>query len=248
MALTRHLNVCVLREALWYHFFDVDGYFSSHDSRNTEVTTHGRHQSHQMTLGFQPPLSQLAPASQTTIQVNQRVLGTQAACGPQVSPSSHGRVACPSWLNERRTVFGRRGSRGKTKKVKISMWEHEFICLAYTDQTNPPSPMDKAELIRAGLGPRKLSLFEFGSSGEFYDTIIGAFPKLVEGGGFDLLRTVPNNNKELCVIPPPIGGHTVDYIKNIVSQAKVYVRPIQKNLSLDMLLDPDKEVVCIHNL
>ena len=49
----------------------------------------------------------------------------------------------------------------------------------------------------------------------------------MEGGGYELLRTVPN------VIPPPQGGYTVEYLKNIVSQAKVYIRPLQKNLSLD---------------
>ena len=42
------------------------------------------------------------------------------------------------------------------------MWEHEFICLVKCGQTIPPSPMEKAELINAGLGPRKLSLFECG--------------------------------------------------------------------------------------
>ena len=34
------------------------------------------------------------------------------------------------------------------------------------------SPMEKAELIRAGLGPRKLNLFWYGDSGEFHDSII----------------------------------------------------------------------------
>ncbi len=140
-------------------------------------------------------------------------------------------VKRPSWMAERSSIFGNRSK--KSKKVKLSMWEHDFICLASTDQTVPPSPMEKAELLRAGLGPRKLSLFVHGESSELHHDIITAFPKLASSGGYELLRTVPNNNKELCVIPPPSEGYTVEYLKNIVSQAKIYVRPIQKHISLD---------------
>ena len=102
--------------------------------------------------------------------------------------------------------------------------------------------MDKALLIRAGLGPRKLSLFEYGESFEFHDSIMGAFPRLSEGGGYELLRTKQNTNRELCVIPPPPGGYTVDYLKNMVSQAKIYIRPIQKNLPLTPLIEENDEV------
>ena len=115
--------------------------------------------------------------------------------------------------------------------MKLSMWEHEFICLASISQSSPPSPMEKAELIRAGLGPKKLSLFQYRDSAEFHDGIASAFPKLTSGGGYELMRTMPNNNKELCVIPPPSGGYTVEYLKNVVNQAKVYIRPLQKDLS-----------------
>ena len=37
----------------------------------------------------------------------------------------------------------------------------------------------------------------------------------------------------------------MEYIKNIVSQAKVYIRPIQKNLSLDTLCDNNRDLVCL---
>lgn len=104
---------------------------------------------------------------------------------------------------------------------------------------NPPSPMEKAELINAGLGPRKLSLFESGVSWEFHEEIMSAFPKLSEGGGCELMRTQPNNNRELCVIPPKSGGYTVEYLKNIVSQAKFFIWPIQKDLSLVPLVNDD---------
>ncbi len=62
--------------------------------------------------------------------------------------------------------------KNRSKKKRVSMWEHEFICLAYCGQTDLPSPIDKANLIRAGLGPRKLTLFKFGDSSQFHDEVI----------------------------------------------------------------------------
>ena len=113
-------------------------------------------------------------------------------------PSTHSvasRVHRPPWMQERHNVFGaRKGNRKKSKKVRLAMWEHEFICLAHCGQKTPPSPMEKAELINAGLGPRKLSLLDFGESWEFHEEISSAFPKLSDGGGYELMRTQPNNN------------------------------------------------------
>ena len=147
------------------------------------------------------------------------------------------RVQRPSWMMERHSTFKK-----KSKKVRLSMWEHEFICLARCGETSPPSPMEKADLIRAGLGPRKLSLFEFGDSSQFHDDVIAAFPALAEGGGYELMRTKQNNSRELCVIPPLSGGYTAEYLKAIVGQAKLYIRPIQKDLCMTPISDSDTSV------
>ena len=96
----------------------------------------------------------------------------------------------------------------------------------------------------AGLGPRKLGMFEFGDSSQFHDAVIAAFPKLGEGGAYELLRTKQNSNRELCVIPPPLGGYNAEYLKSIVSQARVYIRPIQKDLSTAPLTDDSDTWVC----
>ena len=44
------------------------------------------------------------------------------------------------------------------------MWQHDFLCLSCTTCTDNrvPSNMDKAELIRAGLGLKQLQLFLHG--------------------------------------------------------------------------------------
>ena len=51
-----------------------------------------------------------------------------------------------------------------------------------------------------------------------------------------------NNNREFFV-----SGYTVQYLKSIVSQAKVYVRPMQKDLDLTPLMADKDEFVCAKN-
>ena len=56
-----------------------------------------------------------------------------------------------------------------------------------------------------------------------------------------MLRSVGSSH-ELEVIPSPSGGYTASYVKNVVNQAKVYVRPLQKDLCLDEILTEDDVV------
>ena len=90
-----------------------------------------------------------------------------------------------------------------TKKKRIAMWEKEFICLAKIGQTHVPTPLEKAELYRAGLGMKSLLLLEYGDSWEFHDEVLKKYPKLTDGGGYELLRTC-GSSRELNVIPPPL--------------------------------------------
>ena len=93
--------------------------------------------------------------------------GSSLSPAPYRMPPLFSQTHRPPWMKE----SCKKGKK-KSKKEKISMWEHEFICLVSCGQTVPPSPMDKAELIRAGLGPKKLSLFEYGEPWEFHDEIV----------------------------------------------------------------------------
>ena len=63
----------------------------------------------------------------------------------------------------------------------------------------PPLPVEKAELIKCRFGSSQAQFFECGVSWEFHEEIMSAFPKLSDGGGYELMRTQPNNNQELCV-------------------------------------------------
>ena len=100
--------------------------------------------------------------------------------------------------------------------------------------------MDKEELIRAGLGLQQLSFYLHGDSSDFYEDIVCAYPKLRSGGGFELLRSCEGNSKELAIIPPPPAGYTVSYLKSIMGHAKVYRRPLQSDLSMEVMDCDDK--------
>ena len=120
----------------------------------------------------------------------------------------------------------------KAKKRKLQFWEHCFCCLASTTQCSPPGPMDRGRLMQAGLGGETLSIMESADAEDLHHDLLEAFPKLRAGGGYELLRTSERNNRTLDVIPPPLSGYTVAYFKSVAGQAKIYVRPLQKDLDL----------------
>ena len=91
----------------------------------------------------------------------------------------------------------------------------------------------------SGLGKKSLSFLEDADSDEIKLEIADKFPKLKGSGGYELLR-VGARNRKLEVIPIPPGGYTVQYLKDVVQQAKVYIRPIQADLDLAV----DSMVTC----
>ena len=70
------------------------------------------------------------------------------------------------------------------------------------------------------------------------DLILSASPKLGEAGGFELLRCQPNS-RDLLPIGPRIAS-TPKLLKRRIGNGKVYVRPVQRDLSLDFV-DEDNE-------
>ena len=135
----------------------------------------------------------------------------------------------------------------KSKKKRLSMWTHDFVCLSKTTVTKPPTSMEAGELLRAGLGKKQLVILDGGDSSEVHTEILNAFPKLQEGGGYELLRVGDNGGQrtQLRLIPPPSEGYTVSYLKEVLRQAKVYVRPMQKDLPLEPVIS-DTLVVSVH--
>ena len=69
------------------------------------------------------------------------------------------------------------------------------------------------------------------------------FPKLKNGGGFEILRrgTSPS---ELSLIQPPRSGYSVSFLRDAagLGQAIAFIRPLQANLSKDRVMQPEYEV------
>ena len=69
--------------------------------------------------------------------------------------------------------------------------------------------------------------------------LIESYPVLKECGGYEIMRSVVGSCKLLEVLLVPPGGYNVPYLKSCLLQAKGYIRPIQKQLSLEPLSEKD---------
>jgi hypothetical protein len=98
-----------------------------------------------------------------------------------------------------------------------------------------PDATERVTLKMAGLGECRFPVDSSATAQDLCDALEVQYPKLVEGGGFELLRSEESCPRELVVIPIPDGGYTVDYLKAIVHNAKLYIRPLQSDLSLEPL-------------
>ena len=104
-----------------------------------------------------------------------------------------------------------------------------------------PTPNEKQVLQNAGLGLKKI---KFDRDEDNEDQVYGklmaddqendeeelalGFPKLKDCGGFELMRCIPN-----CRVLEPLKCNMdAKSLKMAVGQGKVYIRPIQKSLSV----------------
>ena len=170
---------------------------------------------------------------------------TESASGPSGSSATN-ESSGSALLRERNRLFNfgfrRRGgecssTRGvkapRSKKKRLATWNHDFICLSSTSCTKVPSGIEMAQLIKGGLGRKQLMLFEYNGAADLHSEILHAFPILRDGGGYELLRVSGCGTRSaLHVIPQPAQGYTVAYLKEVVRQAKVYIRPVQQDLQL----------------
>jgi len=195
---------------------------------------------------------ELAGLGLTTIGDRHRLRALCANAGKQ-----HQSVAAAA-LSERMALFSRgsgssrRGGRGGKRKVSQSRrtWTVSFVCLASRHQSRIPSSTEKQVLFHAGLGMKKIKLdledkeedvlekVTCGDRGD--DGEIKGFPQLKESGGFEIMYCV-SGVKELK--PLNCSWATKDLKANVGSQSKLYLRPIQKNLSTVSILPQNKSQV-----
>lgn len=69
------------------------------------------------------------------------------------------------------------------------------------------------------------------------------YPKLIQGGGFEILRSGSPSSK-LSLITPPAGRYSVPFLRGSagLGQALAYIRPLQKDLDTSAL--QSDEQVC----
>ena len=134
---------------------------------------------------------------------------------------------------EQTSNFAPYSTKPKGKQKKRQSWSMKLVCLCRQDDDQVPSSASAKEaLLQAGLGERSVVLPDiFCTKEEFMQTMIATYPKLKDCGGFEFLRCIPNT-KRLEVITPKL-AHTPKLLRSIIGTGRVFIRPIQSNLSLE---------------
>ena len=81
-----------------------------------------------------------------------------------------------------------------------------------------------------GLGHKEVLFKSDGDVEHIHRVLLTAFPVLDDCGGYTLLR-LSENSHSMVEIESPDGGMTVAYLKDIVNQAKLFVHPLQKDIT-----------------
>ena len=122
---------------------------------------------------------------------------------------------------------------------------HKFFLLASNTISQVPTSREKIDHGVAGLGDRDVVFQKDGNSEHVCSKLLEAYPALKGCGGFEIMRTMAGSCKILEVLPVPPGGYNVQYLKSVLQQAKAYVRPIQKRLSLLPLSEDVVSIVSV---
>ena len=131
---------------------------------------------------------------------------------------------------------------GSLKKKSKPAWKHRFVCLAYYGQSKVPTTgWEKDELYEAGLGEREIEFSQINvTASEFRDILLKQFPKLEDGGGYQLCRCLPNTR----TLEPlsKLAHSSVDMLKQQVGNARTYIVPLQRDLDLTPTEVPPDQV------
>ena len=141
----------------------------------------------------------------------------------------------PGSLVGRKRPFQKHPTAPRRQKKRTAKWTHNFVCLASTQSQFLPDDAERSTLQIAGLGEKKITFDAFADSQEIYYDLLSYFPQLRDAGGFELMRTSEGGGKQLEVIATPDSGYDVPFLKAVVHHAKIYIRPLQNNLSLSPL-------------
>ena len=127
--------------------------------------------------------------------------------------------------------------RQKSLYVPKETWTHEFFCLADCARIDAPSRKEKLELQFAGLGRKKIVFGSKDSALQVKTKLEEEFPKLKNGGGFEILRSGFSPAKSLVLLRPPASvGYSVKFLRDEsgLGQALAYIRPLQRSLDVSL--------------
>lgn len=160
--------------------------------------------------------------------------------------SARGRPSAEGIREERMRLFNPRGPRSQSKNRKTPQartWTVQFVCLADRYQCKIPSAVEKQTLHKAGLGVKKIKLQLDDDERTVHQRLISSdkddagdakgFPHLREGGGFEMLHCLPNCRD---LTPLKCSWAARELRCNLGGQSKIYLRPIQRDLSTKSLV------------
>ncbi len=108
-----------------------------------------------------------------------------------------------------------------------------MVCLSSPQDLRVPTAASHKEmLLEAGLGAKTVGIPDVNcTKEEFREVITSSYPKLYNCGGFELLRCM-TNSRELESISSTVSQSSKLH-KPIIGNGKIFVRPLQIELSLD---------------
>lgn len=165
------------------------------------------------------------------VRTNPRV--NQIATALQFRPLSSGTALSTATTGTKR---GKKTTGGFACRTKRNQWTHKFCCLAEKDACRMPSPEDELKLRAAGLAEREITLNRGWSASLLHEKLSETYPKLHDGGGYEFLRTDGRSTTWLVLIPGlKTEGYSIQYLKDNLNQATVYIHPLQNDLSFTPL-------------
>ncbi len=122
-----------------------------------------------------------------------------------------------------------------------------YICLANREQIVAPSAALKARLQQAGLGHRKICFNWKATAAEVKTKLEEVYPKLENGGGFEIMRCGGAQVNDLMVIQPPCSGYSVPFLRDTagLGQAIAFIQPVQ--IDLDMQPEQVMDIFEVHS-
>lgn len=121
-------------------------------------------------------------------------------------------------------------------------WTHDFLLLQSPSCAKTSSVSELTSLSLAGLGRKKVVFNnKHGDFGHLRSTLEKEFPKLESlKGAFELLRADRGgSSRPLVPIPVQRDGYSIPFLRDMISSnAVMYIRPIQSDLTMERSQQP----------